>query len=541
MYHYNSAILFVPLMAVIFMDSSTQHTAAAYSSRIIHIHARIGNDSEECLKGQEVNQYYKSIEFIADKLSNSSTRNVTIVLASPIILRSQIVFKNYDFFALQGISDSTKLKCKCSKRGAGVSLLFTQINNLVLFCSSIQNCCGARDANFAAISVQECLNIDIERFRINNNDYSSGLVLMNPHGNVSIKNCQFEQNGRRRLLNDSPFAGGFHIQVSQPVIISTTVTIESCKFIHNEAPKISRYEPSAIDTSNRKWEGKSFGGGLGIAILKKSNASKIYIVNCEFIENFAKWGGGLCVYVQQQTYDNRVFVSDSTFVGNKAEDGGGGLAIRLDLVDRSHIHFQNVTFERNHAGYGGGMSISALFGNSVTEPGEILMFTNCTWYANSGHYSPAIDISPYSFQRPSQGYVPIPLFKDIDIKRNYAFAKIYHQVTWGVFTITRFSVHFQGHIIFEDNQCSALYLTSGRAVINENSTVVFRSNQGIKGGAVAIHGFSAIVVNDHSYFEFMNNSAARLGGGIYTMLQLTKGNTSVDKLAFWSMVVMITM
>ena len=69
--------------------------------------------------------------------------------------------------------------------------------------------------------------------------------------------------------------------------------------------------------------------------------------------------------------------------------------------------------------------------------------------------------------------------------------------------------------MFEDNQYSALYLTSGRAVFDENFTVVFQSNRGIKGGAVAIHGFSAFVVNDHSRFVFINNSAVRVGGGIY--------------------------
>ena len=60
-----------------------------------------------------------------------------------------------------------------------------------------------------------------------------------------------------------------------------------------------------------------------------------------------------------------------------------------------------------------------------------------------------------------------------------------------------------------------MYLTSGRIVFDANSTVVFHSNQGIKGGAIAMHGFSATVVNDHSHFLFINNSAARVGGGIY--------------------------
>ena len=55
--------IFVP-MAVIFMAPSlnTQHNNnnTANSNRIIHVHARKGNDSEDCLKGQEdseSNQY----------------------------------------------------------------------------------------------------------------------------------------------------------------------------------------------------------------------------------------------------------------------------------------------------------------------------------------------------------------------------------------------------------------------------------------------------------------------------------------------------
>ena len=58
-------------------------------------------------------------------------------------------------------------------------------------------------------------------------------------------------------------------------------------------------------------------------------------------------------------------------------------------------------------------------------------------------------------------------------------------------------------------------MTSGRVIFEANSTVLFHSNQAIKGGAIAIHGFSALVIHDNSNFSFENNSAARVGGGIY--------------------------
>ena len=93
----------------------------------------------------------------------------------------------------------------------------------------------------------------------------------------------------------------------------------------------------------------------------------------------------------------------------------------------------------------------------------------------------------------------------------------YIHVTTGVFVITRFSVQFQGNVLFKDNWYSALYMTSGRVIFDANSTVLFHKNQVIKGGAIAIHEFSALVIHDNSNFSFKNNcySAARVGGGIF--------------------------
>ena len=76
-------------------------------------------------------------------------------------------------------------------------------------------------------------------------------------------------------------------------------------------------------------------------------------------------------------------------------------------------------------------------------------------------------------------------------------------------------MHFQGLLLFKRNWHSALYLTSARAIFDKNSNVIFHSNWVIKGGAVAIHGFSGIILNDNPHFLFINNSAARVGGGIF--------------------------
>ena len=261
---------------------------------------------------------------------------------------------------------------------------------------------------------------------------------------------------------------------------------------------------------------------MGIALLKGSSGVNIHIQNTTFRRNRANWGGGLCIYVQQQTYNNTVLIENSTFAENHARVGGGGIQVRFGEVTRSSDNYTFILFQRsiikeNLANYGGGVSINALFVTHITKPGEVIQFINCTWYNNRGQYSPAVDLSLYRFQQSNQGFLPVPLFRDIFIQKNQILLsrkKVYNRVIQGVFIVTRFTVYFQGFLHFSDNWNSALYLTSGRAIFDVNSTVLFHSNRAIKGGAISVHGFSAMIVNDHSHFQFINNSAARVGGGI---------------------------
>ena len=58
-------------------------------------------------------------------------------------------------------------------------------------------------------------------------------------------------------------------------------------------------------------------------------------------------------------------------------------------------------------------------------------------------------------------------------------------------------------------------MTNRRTIFDRNSHVIFHSNWAIRGGAIAIHGFSGIILNDNSQFQFINNSAANVGGGIF--------------------------
>ena len=82
-------ILAVPAINLLSAQASVHH------DRVIHVHKK-GNDSESCLTGQDMRrgtlyQCCQSMEFIANKLQNNQSRNVTIILESKIQVRSAII------------------------------------------------------------------------------------------------------------------------------------------------------------------------------------------------------------------------------------------------------------------------------------------------------------------------------------------------------------------------------------------------------------------------------------------------------------------
>ena len=505
-------------MCTIFAVVITTAYSSMYHDRVVHVHQYKGIDNETCLNGYQswTNVFCQSLEFIASKVGKSS-QNVTIILESQVFLTNQVTFENSEFLTIKGKSMSNKINCKCSK-GDSRGLLFIHVHHLLLYNTGITHCCLTANIYHASVLLYKCSNITVERVKLHDNFNSSAIVFVNPYGTVSISTSEFMYNGHGGLVaNTTSLAGGIHMQFSERMF--TSVTIFNCKFRGNRTPAyniLSRAIESRTD-----WNGHSLGGGMGIALLKGTTGLTIYIKNSTFHGNSANWGGGLCVYLQKHVFNNSVLVVNSTFISNTAKVGGGGVQVRLGELNEgleNYVLFQEVRFVENFATFGGGVSVNALFVRDITKPGEILQFCNCTWYSNSGQYSPAVDLSPSRFQQSNQGYLPILLFKDSFFKRNHVRYprndKQYH-VTQGVFIVTRFFVYFQGYLLFEENWYSGLYLTSGRAIFDKNSNVMFHSNNAINGGAIAIYGFSALIVNDNSTFQFINNSAARVGGGIY--------------------------
>ena len=100
----------------------------------------------------------------------------------------------------------------------------------------------------------------------------------------------------------------------------------------------------------------------------------------------------------------------------------------------------------NVANYGGALAIYSKYGDIQSHPYESMVFSACRFYDNKAVYSPAIDITPYTDRIDAKiGFLPVPVFIDIDLLGNYTVQKgsdnvlkrAFH-INSGVFSITLF-------------------------------------------------------------------------------------------------------
>ena len=338
--------------------------------------------------------------------------------------------------------------------------------------------------------------------------------------NVTILNCTFANNTVK-------WGGGLHINFSG-LSNSINVTILNCTFTNNTAKWGGGLDIIFTGLSNRnvtilnctfinntvKW-----GGGLDIIFTGLSNRINVTILNCTFANNTAKWGGGTYTHFQRSASNNTVLVCNTQFDNNKAYSEGGGISIGFLQVSSSHnqIVFMNCSFLSNSADTGGGTSLFAVHVHVKPIAGKEILFQNCTWSKNMARSSAAVDIGPSHDDRLSQGFLFIPIFENCTFLNNnlYKWKETVDNLTYirpnttttttqysGVFTVTKTTTVFNGSTIFIGNGFTALHATLSRLVFERRSKVKFHDNYGSKGAAIAMYGFSSLVFNSDSSFEF---------------------------------------
>ena len=311
--------------------------------------------------------------------------------------------------------------------------------------------------------------------------------------------------------------------------------IRNCNFSHNIV--------NASKHFSNVWYRSGISGG-GVYIVFKSNATNTSVTfhQCTLHGNYAPHsGGGMKVLFQDSAQNNKVSLINTVFMYNSVsfEDAiGGGLQIIFDFYEDNEFPNNNIVnltscdFKNNTAYSGGGVSV-ILTQIPVQDTDSAIYFSNCTWTGNTALYGAAVHIAPGIWATQKNSHFPLLVFSNTNISSNKVIPTVSTQTHRmvpsvdtdqglqtqingaGAFFSTQINIVFAKMTKFISNNGTALYLSGCIAVFKASSQVVFDSNNGTNGGAIALLGQSFLFPQSPSTFSFTNNTARQLGGGIY--------------------------
>ena len=322
---------------------------------------------------------------------------------------------------------------------------------------------------------------------------------------------------------------------------NSSYTFYQCQFGFSGDPGLDQYNVPIVPYPHGT-EHIAFGKGGGLSVIFKgrSSGNSITIDTCTFTYNSAQWGGGLYISFSDQSVDNTVTVVQSQFDLNTNPCDGyshewhqAGGAVRIIYfyfpaddelwpgyqpnVLRNSVSFYKTDFISNMACWGGAVSIVVSRetpGQSVTNS---VLFDSCRFYYNQASIGAAVDVSIFQpFLIPSNGVLMAPVFKNCQfIQNGLNFSdEIAFEPPTGVVFANLVPLNFSGSNNFTGNDGTALVISGTSIALSESSSILFHSNTGRNGGALAFTGNSWLVVHENTSMTFQNNVAELLGGAI---------------------------
>ena len=484
----------------------------SYGSTLsITIDGRNGEDSSNCLKDE--GQSCQSLKFVA---SCKSLQNVNVTIISPTLMLSEVIlFSNVTGFTLQGIrNNNTIILCdntysNSMSEGAAISFMNSQTVQLLDF--TIKECGGKYGTLNGSLLVSTTTNLSVQRVTVFKS-FGYGLAIFNTNGSVSIQHCKFEQNGHFFVLGFSKYDGGsggvyIGIDSKEQTIHNGCYTISNCTFYNNSA-----------NTNLTQWfQFSNHGGGIHIFLTNGSINNTVEVSDCFFYKNIATFGGGLYIHCRSVCKGNSITVNHTCFHNNSALIGGGGVDLGFSDYKTCYPMYNSIifywcNFEENYGIFGGGVAVFTATSYNLHIFENNVRFEKCEFISNIANVGAAVDIN--NEQRKEEGpfFITKTYFVDCSFTKNIAGVNTTSRIAQsGAFTSSVYA-WFIGNNTFEDNEGTALYVSS-TTVEFENSTTIFKGNTGEKGGAILLVGESYIESKDQVHFKFENNTAT-YGGAI---------------------------
>ena len=385
----------------------------------------------------------------------------------------------------------------------------------------------------SAVYVLDSTTFTLDKVAIKNSN-GVGLSFFDTSGTVEITNCTFANN--RVNGNESSGGGGVYVEFTcsqrsqyselYDCHINTADSIyrfNQCKFIDNIATSVKHFHTDFAINKDRKLHGHGRGGGLNVVFAAAHK--RVVLDKCEFGNNSAIWGGGLKVAFLDEACNNSFTAQECVFYDNMCGARGGGgadVGFSSPYPRSNELMFRKCNFTNNTALFGGGL---AFYSSSAAHENlsNSAMFDGCRWTHNRARFGSAVDITVHAWTLFVSGYLPYLMFKDALFFENYVVHKTYQMKEFtleekgsGAFLATEFTINFFGTLNFTNNNGSALFLVSSVAVFGSHTNIAFHNNSGFNGGAIAMVGFSVLIINHHMYMTLSNNSAVMCGGAIYS-------------------------
>lgn len=530
-----SVMSFILILPSFYSATPEETSAVSAANGPIVIRVASRGDDFQC-EDEEKKIPCKSLEK-ANAILKNYTSDVTIEVLSNVTLHSEFTVTDSYNINITGNSTNVSLpnsslrmisiECATAK-SAGFTINNVQnfsFNNLAII-----NCTARRDPKEhffnSAMFIQSSSNILLENAHFQNCT-STAVVLYNNKNYVMLRDSSFVHNHKVSIQRNDPsnisHSGALSIlHNSSNSGPSCIVIIMNCIFHYNQAPYTNKViesygSSSAKETSFRD---RGYGGAIFIEIGGYTSGNSIIIHHSNFTCNTANRGGAVYAYIENNAQNNNIYFNNSIFFNNTADISGGGLNVgyfnNQNISSMNAIVITECKFISNTASSGAGLTFYSAY--NAQKLASSLVVTNSTWSGNTGVLSSAVDLAPLYYTVGS--YLPEPKFINCsffnnslhhtinsDKKTAYIFA--------GNFVVTKFKVYFQEHTNFSLNKYSALVIVSGIAEFCSGSNVLFHNNIGYNGGAIAMYGFSTLLLNNNSFHNFSNNLAFINGGAIY--------------------------
>ena len=362
---------------------------------------------------------------------------------------------------------------------------------------------------------------------------AAGLVLYDTVGTNTIANCSFVRNGMLNntttISSNAVGGGGVHIEFSyctpglsdmcnfstpsQILSVSNTNYLIYRNYFGANSAQTAVVSSTFIRPSKGYQTGLGCGGGLSVLFYGFSSNNNVSISDCVFESNTGVVGGGLALESRDFATGNSVSMSNCLFFSNGGSSNGGGLSI-VDIASAGSINISisHCVYNNNSALIGGAVSISVT-PNPYQWPNYLFQY--CTFQRN---IATKIGTAVAAFLQLYTGNSAAPVLKisgkSFVVNNTLGYSKGSYDIGIGTIYTSGIPVVYDGQIIFEGNKGSAL-VSEGTYVDFCSCNATFLSNQGLRGGAIALYSNSYILLCNSSIMNFANNSASIDGGAIY--------------------------